>query len=243
MINVSELPRRWEEHLTGLDWRRIEDELEEYGYAKTPALVSPSECGALMESYSDDSRFRSRIEMEHYRFGAGEYKYFSEPLPPLIQLLRETIYGGLVGIANRWAGLMGTSKLYPPTLDEFLTICRTEGQAKPTPLLLHYNEGGYNCLHQDLYGAVSFPLQLTCVLSRVGHDFTGGEFILVEQRPRAQSRATAISLEQGELIIFPNSHRPVKGARGYHRVNMRHGVSRVTSGQRSSLGIIFHNAK
>ena len=227
-----------------LDWAGIEASLRECGWARTGApLVSPEECAALIALYRDDSRFRSRVDMERLRFGAGEYKYFADPLPPLVQELRTRAYPRLTGIANEWMKALGSRRRFPPALAGLLAACRRRGQTKPTPLLLRYTTGGYNCLHQDVYGDVTFPLQLTCVLSRRETDYTGGEFLLVEQRPRAQSRGEAIALEQGELIVFTTRERPVRGARGHYRAAMRHGVSRLRSGTRYSLGIIFHDAK
>jgi hypothetical protein len=179
--------------------------------------------------------------MARHRFGEGEYKYFAAPLPPLVAALRTQIYPRLVPVANRWAAALGTDP-YPPTLAAYLARCAAAGQRRPTPLLLRYAAGGYNCLHQDLYGALAFPLQLTCVLSEVGEDYSGGEFLLVEQRPRSQSRGEAIVLRRGDAIVFATRHRPVAGARGSYRVTMRHGVSRLRSGERMSLGIIFHDA-
>src|SRR5262249_22313225 len=200
-------------------------------------------CEQLIGLYSDDKRFRSRIDMARFRFGEGEYKYFADPLPDLVRALRGAAYPNLAMIANGWAGRLGAADDYPGELEGFLEICRKHGQRKPTPLILYYRAGGYNCLHQDLYGEISFPLQMTCLLSRQGDDFIGGELLLIEQRPRAQSRGTAISLQQGEALIFPNRYRPVPSARGYYRVNVRHGVSTISSGERYSLGIIFHDAK
>ncbi len=226
-----------------LDWRALEDALEQWGYATTPALLTPDECRALVALYPDDSRFRSRIDMERYRFGVGDYKYFAEPLPPLVAELRKRCYPSLAAVANRWEAALGSRRRYPPDLAHLLVLCRRAGQTKPTPLLLHYETGGYNCLHQDLYGEVAFPLQLTVFLSRRGVDHEGGEFLLVEQRPRAQSRGEVIALEQGAAVIFTTRWRPVAGARGYYRATMRHGVSRVTRGSRYTLGVIFHNAR
>jgi hypothetical protein len=226
-----------------IDWTLIEHELNERGYATTPPLLTADQCDALIGVFTDDSRFRSRIDMSRYKFGEGEYKYFAEPLPETIACLREFIYPTLATIANRWSERLGNAERFPATLQEFLEFCHSRGQAKPTPLLLRYQSGGYNCLHQDLYGEISFPLQMTCVLSARNDDYTGGQFLLVEQRPRAQSRGDAIDLDRGQAIIFPNRLRPVRGARGEYRVNVRHGVSRVLSGNRFSLGIIFHDAK
>jgi len=232
-----------EKSLARLDWAQIERDIAGWGYATTPALLTADECRELIALYSDDSRFRSRIDMTRYRFGVGEYKYFARPLPPVVEAMRRCIYPRLAQIANGWAEASRAADRYPLDLDHFLATCRRHGQSKPTPLLLRYETGGYNCLHQDLYGEIAFPLQMTCVLSGVGEDYTGGEFLLVEQRPRAQSSGQVVTLKQGEAVIFPNGYRPVRGARGYYRVNMRHGVSRLLSGTRYSLGIIFHDAK
>ena len=227
-----------------LDWHALVAALRDFGWARTGApLLSSEECADLIALYSDDSRFRSRVDMERFRFGAGEYKYFADPLPPLVKELRARAYPHLAGIANEWMKVLGSRRCFPPTLGGLLAACRRRGQTKPTPLLLRYATGGYNCLHQDVYGDVTFPLQLTCVLSRRDVDYTGGEFLLVEQRPRAQSRGEAIALEQGELIVFTTRERPVHGARGYYRAAMRHGVSRLRSGTRYSLGVIFHDAR
>ena len=226
-----------------LDWNQIEQSLWELGYAQTPPVLTPVECKDLASLYPDDSRFRSHIDMARYRFGLGDYKYFARPLPPLVEELRSLFYPPLAAVANRWMEALGEAVRYPAGLEPFLALCHRRGQAKPTPLLLHYETGGYNCLHQDLYGEVAFPLQLTCFLSRPGEDYTGGDFLLVEQRPRAQSKGESIAAGQGEILIFTTRHRPVAGARGYYRVNVRHGVSRITSGVRYTLGIIFHDAK
>jgi hypothetical protein len=231
------------ERLAALDWAAIERALWERGYAKTPPVLTPEECAALIALYPDDALFRSRVDMERYRFGIGDYKYFAAPLPPLVAEVRQHAYPPLARLANRWEETLGSRPRYPPSLDRLLVTCRRAGQTKPTPLLLHYEAGGYNCLHQDLYGEIAFPLQLTGFLSRRGLDYEGGEFLLVEQRPRAQSRGEAITTEQGEIVIFTTRYRPVAGARGYYRATMRHGVSRVTLGSRYTLGVIFHNAK
>lgn len=228
--------------LQGLDWKAIEQALWNMGYAKTPAVLTAGECEELINLYADQTRFRRRIDMERHRFGVGEYQYFAEPLPALVQGVRLSTYPPLATIANGWMEALKQPQRYPPDLPSFLARCQEHGQTKPTPLLLRYEIGGYNCLHQDLYGEIAFPLQLTCFLSRREIDYTGGEFLLVEQRPRAQSRGEAIATEQGEIIIFATRDRPAAGARGYHRLQMRHGVSRIRSGQRYALGIIFHNA-
>jgi hypothetical protein len=231
------------ERLARLDWKAIEASIWQMGYAKIEPLLTAKECEALRSLYYKDEQFRSRIEMRRFRFGEGEYKYFKYPLPKLVQALREQVYPRLVVIANDWSRALGEPGDFPMRLDQFLTVCRQHKQTKATPLLLHYTAGGYNCLHQDLYGEVAFPLQLTVFLSRRDRDFTGGEFLLVEQRPRAQSRGEALAPEQGEIVIFATRYRPVRGTRGYYRVNMRHGVSTVQSGSRFTLGVIFHDAK
>jgi hypothetical protein len=229
--------------LERLDWQAIEQALWDVGYAKTPAVLTPDECGELIGLYTDPTRFRRRIDMARHRFGVGEYQYFAAPLPPLVQALRLAIYPPLAAIANRWMEALRHPQRYPVDLPSFLALCQAHGQTKPTPLLLRYDVGGYNCLHQDLYGEIAFPLQLTGFLSRRDIDYTGGEFLLVEQRPRAQSRGEVVVTEQGEIIIFTTRERPAAGVRGYHRVQMRHGVSRIRSGLRYALGIIFHDAK
>jgi len=234
--------RSIKDRLAGLDWEAIEHALDERGYATTPTLLSREECAELVGLFGDERRFRSRIDMARYRFGIGEYKYFAEPLPRAVAALRMHCYRHLAPLANRWMEALGVPERYPPDLARYLARCAEHGQKRPTPLLLHYTAGGYNCLHQDLYGSLAFPLQLTCVLSQRGEDYTGGEILLVEQRPRAQSRGEVVVLERGEAVIFPTRERPVAGARSSYRATMRHGVSRVHSGERLSLGVIFHNA-
>jgi uncharacterized protein len=229
--------------MSDLDWTGLERALWEWGYARTPPVLTPAECAELVEMYADETRFRSRIDMARYRFGIGDYKYFDAPLPPLVQELRTHAYPPLAAIANQFEAALDTATLHPTDLAALQAVCRRRGQSKPTPLLLHYEAGGYNCLHQDVYGDVVFPLQLTCFLSRPGVDYEGGEFLLVEQRPRAQSRGEAIAPEQGEILIFPTRHRPVQGARGWYRAAMRHGVSRIRCGTRYTLGVIFHDAR
>jgi len=228
--------------LDRLDWDALAAALDADGFAVTPPLLRPAECGALAGLFADARRFRSTIDMARYRFGVGEYRYFAPPLPPLVAALRAQTYRRLVPVANRWMARLGVAERFPPELDAYLARCAAAGQRRPTPLLLRYRAGGYNCLHQDVYGALGFPLQLTCMLSRPGRDFTGGEFLLVEQRPRAQSRAEVVPLGQGEAVIFANRHRPVRGTRGDYRATVRHGVSRVREGERTTLGIIFHDA-
>ena len=220
----------------------VDDELDSQGAAIVPALLSVESCRELAARYQDADAFRSRIVMQRHGFGRGEYQYFRYPLPPLVAELRERLYGPLARFANRWSAALGANVRYPETLAEFLERCHNAGQLRPTPLLLRYRAGDYNCLHQDLYGEHVFPLQATVLLSTPGADFAGGEFVLTEQRPRAQSRAEVVPLAQGDAVIFAVHHRPVAGARGVHRVNMRHGVSRLRAGERFTLGIIFHDA-
>ncbi|HUA36727.1 MAG TPA: 2OG-Fe(II) oxygenase [Candidatus Binataceae bacterium] len=231
------------QRIDSLDWARIESDLDSKGYALAGRVLEPTECETLAAMYPERERFRNRIVMERLRYGVGEYKYFARPLPEIIETARTALYGHLVPLANRWAELLGDDTQYPATLACYLELCHEQGQERPTPLLLRYQAGGYNCLHQDLYGELAFPLQFTCALSRRGRDFEGGELLLVEQRPRAQSRGEAIALDQGEAIIFPNRYRPVAGTRGHHRVAVRHGVSTIRTGERFALGIIFHDAK
>jgi uncharacterized protein len=226
-----------------LQWPRIERELDSNGYALTGSILSSEECWALVTLYPERDRFRSRVDMTRLGYGVGEYKYFARPLPKIVEQLRAALYSRLAPVANRWSTLLDDSAPYPASLSAFVKSCAAHGQERPTPLLLHYEAGGYNCLHQDLYGEIAFPLQFTCVLSRRDRDFTGGEFLLVEQRPRAQSRGEAISMDQGEGIIFTNRYRPVAGKRGHYRVNVRHGVSTLRSGERYTLGVIFHDAR
>jgi hypothetical protein len=227
----------------GLDWPRITDDLDAHGCAVVPSLLSADECAALAATYADDTRFRSRVVMARHGFGRGEYKYLAHPLPAIITELRTSLYGPLARVANTWHQALGIGVRFPDGLDAFLARCHRAGQRQPTPLLLAYGEGDYNCLHQDVYGEHLFPLQLTVLLSRPGRDFTGGEFTLTEQRPRMQSRVEVVPLGQGDAVIFPVRHRPVRGSRGTYRVNMRHGVSRVRSGQRFTAGVIFHDAR
>jgi hypothetical protein len=232
-----------EERLAALDWLRIGEELDRHGCAVLDGLLSDAECAALAGSYPDDKLFRSRIVMSRHGFGRGEYQYFAYPLPEVVAALRPALYRPLAAIANRWNAAMGIDIGYPAEHAVFLERCHGAGQTKPTPLLLQYGAGDYNCLHQDLYGEHVFPLQVACLLSEPGRDFTGGEFVLTEQRPRMQSRAEVVPLRRGDGVVFPVHHRPVQGTRGAYRVNLRHGVSRVRSGHRHTLGIIFHDAK
>ncbi|HUI97877.1 MAG TPA: 2OG-Fe(II) oxygenase [Xanthobacteraceae bacterium] len=226
-----------------LDWSRVAAELDTFGCATTGPLLTADDCAALATRYDDDAHFRSRIVMARHGFGRGEYKYFAYPLPEAVATLRTSLYPPLAQIANRWNEALGVAARFPPDHAAFLARCHAAGQSRPTPLMLRYGEGDYNCLHQDLYGEHVFPLQLTLLLSRPGVDFTGGEFLLTEQRPRMQSRAEVVPLGFGEGVIFPVHHRPVAGTRGTYRVTMRHGVSRIRSGQRHTLGVIFHDAR
>ena len=231
------------ERIAQLDWPQIRQSVEAGGFATLPPILSPQECASLTAMYEVRERFRSRIEMARFRFGLGEYKYFAAPLPPIVADLRASLYPRVVPIANDWMKALRMRISFPETLDDFLERCHRGGQTKPTPLLLRYEAGGYNCMHQDLYGELVFPLQFTFMLSRYGADYTGGEFLLLEQRPRAQSRCEAITLGQGAGVLFATRYRPVKGTRGFYRVNVRHGISRVHNGRRLALGVIFHDAK
>ena len=228
--------------MTAVDWTKLALDLDAQGSAVIERLISPQECAALAALYADDALFRSRVVMAKHGFGRGEYKYFSYPLPALIGKLRAALYPHLAAIANRWNGAMGVDVSFPANHAEFIKRCHGAGQRRPTPLLLQYGAGDYNCLHQDLYGEHVFPLQLTILLSEPGRDFTGGEFVLTEQRPRMQSRAEVVPLGRGDAVVFAVRHRPVPGKRGVYRVNLRHGVSRVRSGRRHTAGIIFHDA-
>jgi hypothetical protein len=225
-----------------LDWARIGADLDAQGWALTGPLLTPDECAEVADFYADDARFRSRVVMARHGYGQGEYRYFAYPLPDPVQRLREGLYPPLVKVANHWAERLGEARRFPATLEEMLARCHEAGQLRPTPLLLTYGAGDYNCLHQDLYGEHVFPLQAAILLDEPGRDFTGGEFVLVEQRPRQQSRAQVVPLSQGEAVIFAVRERPAEGSRGVHRRALRHGVSTVRSGRRRTLGIIFHDA-
>ena len=230
------------ERLRGVDWEGVEASLRGRPYALLGPLLAPRECAELVALYSREAPFRSRVEMERHRFGVGDYKYFAHPLPPLVRELRVTSFPWLATIANRWMQAIGAEDRYPESLEAFLARCHAAGQRRPTPLLLHYEAGGYNALHQDLYGPVAFPLQLAVFLSRPGRDYEGGAFLLVEQRPRAQSVGEALLPGEGEAIVFATRYRPLPGARGFYRGSVRHGVSRLHRGSRYTLGIIFHDA-
>jgi hypothetical protein len=226
----------------GADWPRIEAALDAQGWAVLPGLLTPDECARMAALWDEPDRFRSRVVMARHGFGRGEYRYLAYPLPDLVEALRTALYPPLAGIANRWNEHLGVADRFPARHEDYLDRCRAADQAKPTPLLLRYGPGDYNCLHQDLYGAESFPLQAAILLSRPRADFEGGEFLLTEQRPRMQSRGTVVPIGQGDAVVFAVAQRPVKGSRGWYRTNMRHGVSTVRSGERTTLGVIFHDA-
>jgi uncharacterized protein len=228
--------------LSELDWAALGVELDRWGFAVTPPLLDEGQCRELSDLFEVDDAFRSTVVMSRHAFGEGTYRYFADPLPAVVQQLRAELYEPLAQIANEWAAQLGTGA-FPDTLEGLLEVCAAAGQHRPTPLLLRYWAGGYNCLHQDLYGEVAFPLQVTIMLSVPDEDFTGGENVLVEQRPRAQSRPVVARLGRGEALLFPTRDRPVPGKRGPKRVAMRHGVSTIHSGERTTLGIIFHNAE
>lgn len=225
-----------------LDWEGVEKELDAQGFAVIENLITPVECEALVTLYPEENIFRSRVEMARHGFGQGEYKYFRYPLPGIISDLRNAVYSRLAPFANRWNEAMGMDARYPAKHAEFIERCHEAGQLRPTPLLLRYEAGDYNCLHQDLYGEHVFPIQFTLLLSQPGSEFTGGEFVLTEQRPRMQSRVEVVPLTQGDAVVFAVHRRPVRGSRGIYRVSLRHGVSRLRSGQRYTAGIIFHDA-
>ncbi|MGH9664344.1 MAG: 2OG-Fe(II) oxygenase [Bryobacteraceae bacterium] len=237
------MPKSIAERVDALAWERVSQDLDAQGSAVVERLLSPDECQAIASLYPNDDIFRSRVAMGRHGFGRGEYKYFSYPLPDLVAGLRTAVYSRLVPIANRWNDAMRIDVRYPEQHSDFIERCHRAGQAKPTPLLLQYGSGDYNCLHQDLYGEHVFPLQLAVLLSEPGQDFTGGEFVMTEQRPRMQSRPVVVPLRQGDGVVFAVHHRPVRGARGEYRVNLRHGVSCIRSGHRHTIGIIFHDAQ
>lgn len=228
--------------LAALDWPVLVEQLDADGHALIPGLLDKAQCEALRALYEQDGPFRSRVVMARHNFGRGEYRYFAYPLPALLQTLREAFYPPLCAIANSWQERLGSGIHYPPDPAAFLAECHAAGQRRPTPLLLRYRAGDYNCLHQDLYGELLFPLQVAILLSQPGEEFAGGEFVLTEQRPRMQSRVAVVPLRQGDAVVFAVAQRPVRGERGYHRVNLRHGVSRLHTGERFTLGVIFHDA-
>lgn len=225
------------------DWTAIESALDREGWAVLPGLLTPQSCADLAAVYDADALFRSTVTMARHGFGRGEYRYFAYPLPPVVSALRTALYPHLAGIANRWHARMGMERRFPAAHADFLAECHAGGQMRPTPLLLRYGPGDYNCLHQDLYGEHVFPLQVAVLLSAPGTDFKGGELVLTEQRPRMQSRASVVPLAQGDAVVFAVNQRPVRGSRGDYRVTMRHGVSTIRRGRRHTLGIIFHDAK
>jgi hypothetical protein len=232
-----------QERIDGYDWGAVVEDMNGHGCAVLAELLTAGECGELAALYTQDRRFRSHIHMARHGFGKGEYKYFKYPMPDLIGALRTALYPRVAPIANAWNERMKLDVRYPPKHADYLKVCHDAGQLRPTPLLLQYTEGDFNCLHQDLYGELAFPLQATVLLSEPGKDFTGGEFALTEQRPRMQSRVEVVPLRQGDAVVFAVHNRPVQGTKGTYRVNLRHGVSRLRSGHRHTLGIIFHDAK
>lgn len=236
-------PASAEARVAAYDWQALTSELDSFGCAILPKLLSPEECRGISDLYADESHFRSRVIMARHGFGKGEYRYFKYPLPDLLGGLRTALYPRLAGVANAWNSRMGIDDRYPERHASFLEQCQDAGQTRPTPLLLQYVPGDFNCLHQDLYGDLAFPIQVAILLSEPGKDFTGGEFALTEQRPRMQSRVEVVPLRQGDAAAFAVHNRPVRGAKGDYRVNLRHGVSRVRSGMRHTVGIIFHDAR
>lgn len=232
-----------EQRVAATNWVRVAKDLDAEGHAIVEGLLTRDECEELSGLFQKDELFRSHVVMERHRFGRGEYKYFNYPLPAIVASLRTLVYPQLVPIANRWNEVLGSESRYPTRHAEYIERCHQGGQRRPTPLLLQYETGDYNCLHQDLYGEHVFPLQLAILLSEPERDFTGGEFVLTEQRPRMQSRPIVVPLLQGDAVVFAVHHRPVRGAKTVYRVNLRHGVSRIRSGHRSTLGIIFHDAR
>lgn len=226
-----------------VDWTHVAPSLDAHGWAMLQGILSPDDCDRIAALYDDVARFRSHVVMARHGFGRGEYRYFAHPLPPLVSELRSALYAQLAPLANRWHEALSMSERFPADHASFLERCHADGQVRPTPLLLRYVEGDYNCLHQDLYGAHVFPFQVAFLLAEPGRDFEGGEFVLTEQRPRMQSRVEVVPLRQGDAVVFAVRHRPVRGGRGVYRVNLRHGVSRLRSGRRHTLGIIFHDAE
>jgi hypothetical protein len=241
-MDAAPVKSAFADRIAGLDFEALGRELDAHGSAVAPGLLTPDECAAVAGAYDEDALYRSRVIMARHGFGRGEYRYFAYPLPDLVSALRAGFYPPLAAIANRWNATLGEAARFPAEHADYLAHCHATGQTRPTPLVLRYGEGDYNCLHQDLYGAEVFPLQVAILLSDPGSDFTGGDFVLTEQRPRMQSRAEVVPLVRGDAVIFPVHHRPVQGARGPYRVNLRHGVSRLRSGRRHTLGVIFHDA-
>jgi hypothetical protein len=231
-----------QERIGLLDWDSISEEMNQKGCAGASGVLTEEECDELIGQYNNETLFRKTVNMERYRFGLGEYKYYRYPLPVIVQQLRETVYPKLAPIANNWMRVLNINKQFPESLEQLLEHCHIHHQNRPTPLILQYGEGGYNALHQDLYGDVYFPMQLVLFLNEPGKDYQGGEFVLIEQRPRAQSKAIVLKPRKGDMLVFTTNFRPVKGSKGYYRVNMKHGVSEITDGNRHTLGIIFHDA-
>lgn len=229
------------QHLNNYDWEKTAENLTEKGYSLLQGAVTNGECEGLAAQYNNSRHYRKTISMERYRFGQGEYKYFNYPLPELIQKIRETVYGKIAPIANRWMQVLKIDTKYPQSFSEFQALCHAQGQVKPTVLILKYGAGGYNTLHQDLYGEIYFPIQLVIFLSDPEKDYSGGEFVLTQQIPRAQSRAIVLRPAKGDILLFSTNFRPVRGIKGHYRVNMKHGVSELHSGERLTLGIIFHD--
>jgi hypothetical protein len=243
VTTVAAPPRSPDDRLAAVQWDALVNTVDRDGYAVSEEpVLTPAECAGLRDGFTDDALFRSTVDMARHRFGEGRYRYYASPLPDLVGTLRKTAYPSLAGLANSWAERLGDHARYPARLKDFLATCRVAGQTKPTPLILRYETAGYNALHQDLYGKIAFPLQVTVALSQPGVDFMGGENLLVEQRPRAQSRGTSITVPLGHLLLFPTRFRPVEGSRGHYRTTVRHGVSTVRSGSRYALGVIFHDA-
>jgi hypothetical protein len=242
-LDAAASDRTIQERIADIAWSRIGADLDAQGFAVSEGLLTAKECGALAALYPEDRHFRSQVNMARHGFGRGEYKYFAYPLPPPVRELRSGLYPYLAAVANRWNDALGIEDRCPSDLATFLERCHAAGQSRPTPLLLQYAPGDYNCLHQDLYGEHAFPLQVAILLAAPGRDFTGGEFVLTEQRPRMQSKASVVALHQGDAVMFAVHHRPVCGTRGTYRVNMRHGVSVLRSGRRNTLGLIFHDAR
>ena len=240
---TSARPVSIQQRVAMINWDQVSQELDNEGYGTIESILSADECDEISGLFGIDRLFRSHVVMERHRFGQGEYKYFSYPLPNIVASLRKVVYPQLVPIANRWNKALGIGARYPAQHADYIKLCHLSGQNKPTPLLLKYGTGDYNCLHQDLYGEHLFPLQLAILLSEPDRDFSGGEFVLTEQRPRMQSRPIVVPLRKGEGVIFAVRHRPVQGTKNVYRVNMRHGVSRIRSGNRHTLGIIFHDAR
>lgn len=231
-----------QQRIAQVNWAEVTESMHAKGYAQLPNVLSADECDALISQYPENGIYRKTIVMEHHGYGLGQYKYYSYPLPRVVQALREAVYPNIAPIANKWMEVLNIDKRFPDTLNELTDLCHQHGQLRPTPLILKYNKGGYNAMHQDLYGEVYFPMQLVVCLNEPGKDFEGGEFVLVEQRPRMQSKAMVSNPKKGDVLLFTTNFRPVMGSKGYYRVNMKHGVSEVTSGDRHTLGIIFHDA-